>query len=192
VIRRPDSIRSGRNADRDTGDRRRHGAFYLWRHSTRGQEPSRSKIAADDSRDAEALEQVANRAATGQARDRALLLSAKQRKHRHCADLDVFPACFDVLKRLRDEGYRVEFLIRDDCDRVCGNSSFGRSNVAYRMNVQEYRRLCPYVREVERDWGSAPGAINSFGRDLLIQGIELEKFSLACSRPLALKATRCD
>jgi magnesium chelatase subunit H len=46
-------------------------------------------------------------------------------------------------------------------------------NVAYRMNEQEYRRLCPYVEEIGREWGRAPGSINSFGRDLLIQGIEL-------------------
>lgn len=84
------------------------------------------------------------------------------------ADLDVFPGVFDVLKRLRDEGYRVE--IPDSADELRERVS---DHVAYRMNVQEYRRLCPYVREVERDWGSAPGSINSFGSDLVIQGIEL-------------------
>jgi magnesium chelatase subunit H len=41
------------------------------------------------------------------------------------------------------------------------------------MSVEEYRRLCPYVDEIERDWGRAPGAINSFGRELLIQGVTL-------------------
>jgi magnesium chelatase subunit H len=94
------------------------------------------------------------------------------------ADLDVFPGVFDVLKRLRDEGYRVDDP--DSADdlrqRLLGGNSeqFGvAANVAYRMTVQEYRRLCPYVREVERDWGAAPGAINSFGGELLIQGLEL-------------------
>ena len=94
------------------------------------------------------------------------------------ADLDVFPGLFDVLKRLSDEGYRVE--LTDSAEelrqRLLGGSlgEFGAAaNVAYRMNVQEYRRLCPYVREVERDWGTAPGAINSFGNDLLIQGLTL-------------------
>jgi magnesium chelatase subunit H len=84
------------------------------------------------------------------------------------ADLDVFPGVFDLLKRLRDEGYQVE---------VPGSPDDLREQLlehnSYRMPVQEYRRLCPYVREIERDWGSAPGSINSFGRDLLIQGIEL-------------------
>jgi magnesium chelatase subunit H len=41
------------------------------------------------------------------------------------------------------------------------------------MKTDEYLRLCPYVRDVERDWGPAPGSINSFGGDLLIQGLEL-------------------
>jgi len=94
------------------------------------------------------------------------------------ADLDVFPGVFDVLKKLRDEGYRVELPnSADDLrERLLGGNSeqFGvTANVAYRMSVQEYRRLCPYVREVERDWGAAPGSINSFGGELLIQGLEL-------------------
>ncbi|HET6973021.1 MAG TPA: cobaltochelatase subunit CobN [Pyrinomonadaceae bacterium] len=84
------------------------------------------------------------------------------------ADLDVFPGVFDVLKRLDTEGYQVELpdSAGDLRDRL-------NDNISYRMNVQEYRRLCPYVREVENDWGTAPGAINTFGKDLLIQGLEL-------------------
>jgi magnesium chelatase subunit H len=94
------------------------------------------------------------------------------------ADLDVFPGVFDVLQRLRDEGYQVKLPeSADDLrERLLGGNSeqFGvAANVAYQMNVQEYRRLCPYVREVEQDWGAAPGSINSFGGELLIQGLEL-------------------
>lgn len=94
------------------------------------------------------------------------------------ADLDVFPGVFDVLKRLDAEGYRVELPKSADDLRerlISGNSEqFGApANIAYRMNVHEYRRLCPYVREVESDWGTAPGAINSFGNELLIQGLAL-------------------
>ena len=94
------------------------------------------------------------------------------------ADLDVFPGVFDVLKKLRTEGYDVE--IPESADdlrrRLLGGNSEGfgaAANVAYRMNVSEYRRLCPYVREIENDWGAAPGALNSFGGDLLIQGLTL-------------------
>ena len=84
------------------------------------------------------------------------------------ADLDVFPGMFDVLKRLDAEGYRVE--LPDSADDLRERLN---DNVSYRMNVQEYRRLCPYVREVENDWGTAPGTINTFGKELLIQGLEL-------------------
>jgi len=84
------------------------------------------------------------------------------------ADLDVFPGVFDVLKRLDAEGYQVE--LPDSADELRDRLN---DNTAYRMNVQEYRRLCPYVREVENDWGTAPGTINTFGRELLIQGLQL-------------------
>ncbi|HEY0366044.1 MAG TPA: cobaltochelatase subunit CobN [Pyrinomonadaceae bacterium] len=94
------------------------------------------------------------------------------------ADLDVFPGLFDVLKQLDAEGYSVELPhSADDLrERLIGGNSEGfgaPANVAYRMNVEEYRRLCPYLREVENDWGAAPGAINAFGNNLLIQGLEL-------------------
>lgn len=94
------------------------------------------------------------------------------------ADTDVFPGLFDVLKRLRAEGYQVEVPPTSDDlrERLLGGNSeaFGAAaNVAYRMSVQEYRRLCPYVKEVEDDWGRAPGAINSFGDELLVQGLTL-------------------
>jgi magnesium chelatase subunit H len=84
------------------------------------------------------------------------------------ADLDVFPGVFDVLKQLDAEGYRVELPASADELRERLND-----NASYRMNVQEYRRLCPYVREVENDWGRAPGTINTFGKEILIQGLEL-------------------
>lgn len=94
------------------------------------------------------------------------------------ADLDVFPSIWDLLKRLEKEGYRVEIPETADelRDRLLGGNSeeYGvAANVAYRMSSPEYSRLCPYVRDVESDWGAAPGSINSFGGDLLIQGLNL-------------------
>src|SRR5947209_1336366 len=94
------------------------------------------------------------------------------------ADLDVFPSVWEMLRRLRSDGYGVE--VPESADELRemllgGNSEkFGATaNVAYRMSVDEYMRLCPYVEEIEAEWGRAPGAINSFGGDLLIQGIKL-------------------
>jgi magnesium chelatase subunit H len=94
------------------------------------------------------------------------------------ADLDVFPSLHEILQRLRAEGYAVDVPVDADALRemlLGGNSeSFGAvANVAYRMNVEEYRRLCPYAAEIEAEWGAAPGRVNTFGRELLVQGIQL-------------------
>jgi magnesium chelatase subunit H len=94
------------------------------------------------------------------------------------ADLDVFPSLWDTLNRLQSEGYQVELPPGADELRemlIGGNAeSFAATaNVAYRMSVAEYRRLCAHVEEVEEDWGAAPGRVNSFGGDLLIQGLQL-------------------
>jgi magnesium chelatase subunit H len=94
------------------------------------------------------------------------------------ADLDVFPSLQEMLKRLQAEGYSVEVPESADelRERLLGGNSesFGATvNVAYRMKVEEYRRLCPFAPEIEAEWGTAPGAINSFGGTLLIQGLQL-------------------
>ena len=94
------------------------------------------------------------------------------------ADLDVFPSLWDMLNKLKSEGYLVELPASVDelRERVIGGNaeSFGATaNVAYRMSVEEYRRLCPYVNEIETEWGEAPGRVNSFGSELLIQGLQL-------------------
>jgi magnesium chelatase subunit H len=94
------------------------------------------------------------------------------------ADLDVFPSLWDTLKSLQSEGYKVELPTGADELRqklIGGNAEnfASTANVAYRMRVDEYRRLCPYVDEVEKDWGAAPGRVNSFAGDLLIQGLQL-------------------
>jgi magnesium chelatase subunit H len=94
------------------------------------------------------------------------------------ADLDVFASLFDTLHRLREEGYRVDLPESVDALRetLLGGNSEGlgtTANVAYRMSVDEYRRLNPFVTEIETEWGPAPGAINSVGGELLIQGITI-------------------
>jgi magnesium chelatase subunit H len=94
------------------------------------------------------------------------------------ADLDVFPSAWEMLRTLKLDGYEVEVPPSADELRemlLGGNSEkFGATaNVAYRMSVDEYRRLCPFVEEIEEEWGVAPGQINSFGGELLIQGIQL-------------------
>jgi magnesium chelatase subunit H len=96
------------------------------------------------------------------------------------ADLDVFPSLWDTLQKLKADGYDVDLPTSADelRERLLGGNSetFGATaNVAYRMESDEYRRLCPYVNEIEQEWGRAPGRINSFGDQLLIQGLALGK-----------------
>jgi magnesium chelatase subunit H len=99
------------------------------------------------------------------------------------ADLDVFPSAFEMMRALKDDGYDIALPSSADELRemlIGGNSeSFGTAaNVAYRMSVDEYRRHCPFVEDIESEWGAAPGAINSFGGTILIQGIQLGKLFL--------------
>jgi magnesium chelatase subunit H len=96
------------------------------------------------------------------------------------ADLDVFPSVWETLQRLKADGYDVELPASADHLRsrlLEGNSEkFGATaNVAYRMNVEDYRRLCPYVDEIEQEWGKAPGRINVLGNQVLIQGTTIGK-----------------
>ena len=94
------------------------------------------------------------------------------------ADLDVFASLFDILFQLKNDGYRVEIPKSADALRnlLLGGSAkeFGATaNIAHRMTLEEYRRLCPFVDQIEQEWGAAPGAINSRAGELLIQGITL-------------------
>lgn len=94
------------------------------------------------------------------------------------ADLDVFASLFDILIRLKEDGYNVTVPESVDVLRnllLNGNSNdfAANANIAYRMSVEEYRRLCPFVNEIETEWGAAPGTINAREGDLLVQGITL-------------------
>ena len=90
----------------------------------------------------------------------------------------MFPSVWETLGNLKRDGYDIDLPESSEAlrDLVLGGNSetFGTSaNVGYRMTVSEYRRLCPYVDDVEKDWGRAPGLINSFANELLIQGVQL-------------------
>jgi magnesium chelatase subunit H len=94
------------------------------------------------------------------------------------ADLDVFASVFEILAHLKADGYQIEMPDNfDDLREILlnGNSEeFGTTaNVAHRMTLDEYRRWCPFVREIENEWGKAPGRIDSSDDELLIQGIQL-------------------
>ena len=95
------------------------------------------------------------------------------------ADLDVLASVWDVLRSLQADGYRVRLPESVDALRatLLGGSADvagATANVAYRMGIDEYRRLCSFVDGIEAEWGPAPGAINSANGELLIQGIHLD------------------
>jgi magnesium chelatase subunit H len=93
------------------------------------------------------------------------------------AELDVFQSLWETLRRLDAEDYRVEVPadVRELRERLLDErAGYGTAaRVAYRMTVDEYSRLCPHVEEIEREWGRAPGAIDTFGGTLLVQGLQL-------------------
>ncbi len=94
------------------------------------------------------------------------------------ADLDVFGSLFDLLNQLHTDGYRLTVPNKVDKVRTMllgGNSDvFGSTaNIAYRMRVDEYQRLCSFAKEIESEWGPAPGSINASKDELLVQGVAL-------------------
>ncbi|MEW5976149.1 MAG: cobaltochelatase subunit CobN [Acidobacteriota bacterium] len=91
------------------------------------------------------------------------------------AGLDVFPSLLEILRCLKSEGYEISLPMTGEeiRDRLLGGNSteWGTiANVAYRMTVDEYRQLCPWVEEVESEWGRPPGRIHSNGREILVLG----------------------
>ena len=43
-------------------------------------------------------------------------------------------------------------------------------NIAYKMPIDEYQRLCPYSEALEENWGKPPGNLNTNGQEMLIYG----------------------
>lgn len=96
------------------------------------------------------------------------------------AYLDVFGSIFAVLKELKKKGYNVgtipatsEDLMKTVLHDPAAQISSPDLNVAYKMTVAEYEKLCPYAKDLEENWGPAPGHLNSDGKDLLIYGINM-------------------
>jgi magnesium chelatase subunit H len=89
------------------------------------------------------------------------------------ADLDVFPSLQGLLSRLREEGYSLPLAESADDLRERMLAGDHIANVYDRLPADVYRRLCPYINEIEAEWGEAPGTINAQGQDILIHGIAL-------------------
>jgi len=91
------------------------------------------------------------------------------------AYLSVYQSLFNTLKAMRAEGYRVELPESVDHlrQRILGGNAprFGTdANVAVRIPVDEHVRKERHLAEIERQWGPAPGRLQTDGRSLLVLG----------------------
>ena len=93
------------------------------------------------------------------------------------AYLNVFGSIYRVLKDLQKDGYDVgnlpmneEALIKSVLNSSEARFNSADLNVAYRMSVDEYQRLCPYSEALEENWGKPPGTLNTNGQELLVYG----------------------
>jgi magnesium chelatase subunit H len=91
------------------------------------------------------------------------------------AYLSVFESLHRTLKGMAEAGYTVEVPATVDAlrDRVlAGNAArFGMpANVAARIPADDHIRREPYLQDIERQWGPAPGRAQSDGGGLLVLG----------------------
>lgn len=91
------------------------------------------------------------------------------------AYMSVFESLFETLVVMKAEGYEVEVpeTVENLRERVLGGNSrsLGQdANVHARITVDDHVRREPYLKEIESQWGPAPGRQLSMGRDILILG----------------------
>jgi len=93
------------------------------------------------------------------------------------AYLDVFASVYKVLEALGRDGYNVgdipssaEELIESVLHDKEAKINSPELNVAYKMSVPEYQELCLFSKDLEENWGPAPGHLNSDGQNLLVYG----------------------
>ena len=93
------------------------------------------------------------------------------------AYLDVFNSIKAVLEKLKSEGYDVgdapmdkEAIMESVLNDPEAKISSPEFNVAYRMSTDEYYELTPYAKDLEENWGPAPGNLNSDGANLVVYG----------------------
>ncbi|MCU0987793.1 MAG: cobaltochelatase subunit CobN, partial [Acetobacteraceae bacterium] len=94
------------------------------------------------------------------------------------AYLGVFASLFNTLRAMRHDGYAVDLPESADALRemiLNGNRAhFGTvANVGARIPADDHVRRTPWLGEIEKQWGPAPGKHNTDGRDLFILGVQL-------------------
>jgi magnesium chelatase subunit H len=96
------------------------------------------------------------------------------------AYLSVFESLFNTLNRMKADGYDVEVPDSVEALRVAvleGNAKqYGQeANVAAHVTADEIVAGTPWLKEIEKVWGPAPGRIRSDGRGVFILGAQFGK-----------------
>ena len=91
------------------------------------------------------------------------------------AHLDVFASLYNTLSALKTDGYEVDLPANAEALRdivVTGNAgAYGtEGNVAARVDIDDYVRELPWLKEIEAAWGPAPGTHQTDGKSLFILG----------------------
>ena len=91
------------------------------------------------------------------------------------AYLDVFQSLFNVLKEMAKQGYSLTppETVKELRELVLSGSAskYGQeANVADIISVDEIINNCPWLEDVERQWGAAPGKEQSDGKGVFILG----------------------
>jgi magnesium chelatase subunit H len=71
-----------------------------------------------------------------------------------------------ALQELQSQGYDVGEIPESEAALMQGvlqqeDAKYNSAdlNVAYKMDVAEYQRLCPYAQALEENWGKPPGRV---------------------------------
>uniref|UniRef100_A0A0G4FNK7 magnesium chelatase n=1 Tax=Chromera velia CCMP2878 TaxID=1169474 RepID=A0A0G4FNK7_9ALVE len=96
------------------------------------------------------------------------------------AYLDVFNSIYQVLGELKERGYDLGETLPESPEALMNSVLHDKEakfdsptlNVAYKMPVKEYKELTPYYKELEENWGPAPGNLNSDGQNMLVLGVK--------------------
>lgn len=93
------------------------------------------------------------------------------------AYLSVYASLFNTLRAMKAEGYRVDLpaSVDDLRDRILhGNADHlgTDANVHARISIDDHVRREPYLKEIEAQWGAAPGRQLTDGRSLLVLGAQ--------------------
>lgn len=93
------------------------------------------------------------------------------------AYLSVFASLYHTLQTMRAEGYQVDLPADvDELRERIANGNAGRygahANVHVRVPVDDHVRREPYLAEIEKQWGPAPGKQQTDGASLFVLGAQ--------------------